>query len=71
MSKMSWIAYLVDGNRRAELIEYLEEECGFIHAEKSADEMLTTKNSLIDDGIWKGDSVRYDESDIGESYGGE
>ena len=44
MSKMSWIAYLVDGNRRAELIEYLGEECGFIHAEKSADEMLATKN---------------------------
>ena len=70
MSKMSWIAYLVDCNRRKDLIEYLEES-GFTHPVESADDMLQTKNSLIDDGIWKGDSVRYDESDVGESYGGE
>ena len=70
MSKMSWIAYLVDCNRRTDLIEYLEES-GFTHPVESADDMLRTKNSLIDDGIWKGDSKRYDESDVGESYGGE
>tara|TARA_Y100001951_G_scaffold84113_1_gene73346 strand:+ start:216 stop:428 length:213 start_codon:yes stop_codon:yes gene_type:complete len=70
MGKMSWIAYLVDCNRRKDLIEYLEES-GFTHPVESADDMLRTKNSLIDDGIWKGDSVRYDESDVGESYGGE
>lgn len=67
---MSWIAYLVDCNRRDELIEYLEES-GFSHPVRSADELLATKNSLIDDGIWKGDSKKYDESEIGESYGGE
>ena len=70
MGKMSWIAYLVDCNRRKDLIEYLEES-GFTHPVESADDMLRTKNSLIDDGIWNGDSVRYDESDVGESYGGE
>jgi hypothetical protein len=50
MGNMGWIAYLVDGHRRAELIAFLK-ECGFTHPVRSADEFLEAKNSLVDDGI--------------------
>lgn len=70
MSKMSWIAYLVESNYRDQLIDYLM-ELGLSHPEKSADELLKVRNTIINDNTQKESLERYNESEIGESYGGE